>query len=96
MAILKRKKVCSTPEKLREYQARYYRTHIEKSKEYQRQYNITHRRAWRRDTKYKCNPDWIRQPIRDTYTTRDIQQTDAVKLEKVFNSIIRGERDITV
>lgn len=84
--------ICSTPEKRRLYQRRYYWAHKEKQKEYQRQYREGKKSTTTHDKKKKVVE--VREAVRETYTYSDLMKSRDDQTAKMFSQILSGERNL--
>ncbi len=74
----------------REYLRQYYLANRDRAREYQRQYSLRYRR------KQRLSGLPAREPVRSTYTIRDIMQLPTEKAVRAINMICRGERTFTM
>ena len=77
-------------ERRREYLRQYYLANRDRAREYQRQYSLQYRR------KQRLSGLPAREPVRSTYTVRDIMQLPTEKAVRAINMICRGERAFTM
>ena len=81
----------SDAEARQDYQARYYRAHIEKAKEYQIAYNREHYKP-----KKKKHFEWEREAEQLTFNASDLMHSHGDKTVKMLKQVLSGERLFTM